>query len=157
MLAENQSDVDDRYTRAKQENSELSTKLFLLEEQLRDVEQRADDKVRNEQKRCKELLARLDREKQLQIENYDIKLQALEKELEHTKTESSRQKQQLERERYERIQASDKLIETEREISNLRDDNRILQEQARKERETLVLESTGSQQVRKYTHEINYV
>jgi len=146
VLAENQSDVDDRYTRAKQENSELSTKLFLLEEQLRDVEQRAEDKIRDEQKRSKEALARLDREKQLQIENYDIRLQSVEKELQQTKNESARQKQMLDRERTERIQASDKLFETEREIVALRDDNRNLMEQARKERESLVAETVGSQQ-----------
>ena len=147
VLAENQSDVDDRYSRAKQENAELSTKLFMVEEQLRDVEQRGEDKLREEQRRFKEALGRLDREKQLQIENYEIRLQNLEKDLELTKAESSRYKQQLDRERTDRIHLSDKLLETERELSNTRDDNRKLMDEARADREALTLESIGSQQV----------
>jgi hypothetical protein len=151
VLAENQSDVDDRYSRAKQENAELSTKLFMVEEQLRDVEQRGEEKLREEQRRLKEALTRLEREKTLQIENYEIRLQSLEKDLELTKVESGRYKQQLERERSDRIQLSDKLLETERELSNCRDDNRKLLDEARADREALTLESIGSQQVSLFT------
>jgi len=145
-LSENQTEVDDRYTRSKQENIELSTKLFMLEEQLRDVEQRSEEKVRDEQKRSKESLLRLEREKQLQIENCDIKLQSLEKELEAQKSEAQRLKQLLERERNERVQNTDKLIETERELGNVRDDYRKLMDSARADRDALTMETMGSQQ-----------
>lgn len=147
VLAENQSNVDDRYARSKQENIELSTKLFMLEEQMRDAEQRADERLREEQRRSKEAYSRLEREKELQIANYEIRLQALQKELDAAKTDGIRMKGQYEKERSERAHLSEKLLETERELCLLRDGNRKLIEDARSDRDALTLESIGSQQV----------
>ncbi|CAG7702206.1 unnamed protein product [Allacma fusca] len=146
VLAENQTDVDDRYVRIKQENTELSTKLFMAEESLRDVEQRADEKLRDEQKRFKDVLARAEREKQLHIENYDIRLRSCEKDMEQAKSEVARLKQKLDRERTEKTLTGDKLLETERELANLREDHRALVEALRKERDAYLLESKASQQ-----------
>jgi hypothetical protein len=41
----------------------------MLEEQLRESELRAEERLQEEQKRHRELVARIEREKQLQIEN----------------------------------------------------------------------------------------
>ena len=49
----------------------------MLEEQLREMDQRSDEKLAEEQKRNRELLARMEREKQLEIENYSIRLEQL--------------------------------------------------------------------------------
>jgi len=148
VLAENQNDVDDRYTRAKQENAELSTKLFMFEEQLREVELRADEKLRDEQRRHKEALSRFEREKQLQIENYEIKSQMLEKDLSSSKVEVKRLEGTLERERNEKNRLADKYGNVEREISSVREQNRELLNQNRIDRESMAMESAGSQQVR---------
>jgi hypothetical protein len=45
----------------------------MLEEQLRELEMRGEDQLMQEQKRCRELLARVEREKQLEIENYQVR------------------------------------------------------------------------------------
>jgi len=148
VLAENQNDVDDRYTRAKQENAELSTKLFMLEEQLRDEQQRSDEKLREEQRRHKDILNRTEREKQLQMENLEIRLQGIEKELSLAKIENKRLEGSLERERNEKNHLNDKCAQNEREISSLREHNRELLNQNREDRESLALEKAGSQQVR---------
>jgi Rab11 family-interacting protein 3/4 len=149
VLAENQNDVDDRYTRAKQENAELSTKLFMLEEQLRDEQQRADEKLREEQRRHKDILTRIEREKQLQLENLEIRYQGLEKEMSLCRIENKRLEGTLERERNEKNHLNDKCSYNEREITSLREQNRELQNQNRTDRETMALESANSQQVRR--------
>ncbi|ODM99719.1 Rab11 family-interacting protein 4A [Orchesella cincta] len=146
VLAENQSDADDRYTREKEKNAELSTKVFMLEEQLRETELRGDEKLREEQRRFKEFQSRWDREKQLQSENCEIRLQSMEKDLSAAKTESTRLRNQLDRERSEKDHFSDRCLEMEREIGNLREENRSLQDQGRRDRETMAVESAGAQQ-----------
>jgi hypothetical protein len=48
-------------------------RLQMLEESLRDVELRATQQLSEEQRRNKELIVRVEREKQLEIENCTIK------------------------------------------------------------------------------------
>lgn len=50
----------------------------MLEEQLRDVELRAEERLAEEQKRHRELLARVERESALQNENCHIKIRTIE-------------------------------------------------------------------------------
>lgn len=45
----------------------------MLEEQLRDVELRSEERLAEEERRHRELVARVDREKQLQVENCAIR------------------------------------------------------------------------------------
>lgn len=45
----------------------------MLEEQIRELEVRSEEKLIDEQKRNRELIQRLEREKQLEAENYSIK------------------------------------------------------------------------------------
>ena len=49
------------------------SRLQMLEESLRDVELRAAQQLTEEQRRNKELIVRVEREKQLEIENCTIK------------------------------------------------------------------------------------
>lgn len=51
----------------------LVNRLQMLEESLRDVELRAAQQLAEEQRRNKELIVRVEREKQLEIENCTIK------------------------------------------------------------------------------------
>jgi hypothetical protein len=73
VLADNQSSTDDRYTRAKQDSAALQARVHMLEEQLRESELRAEERLQEEQKRHRELLVRIEREKQLQVENCTIR------------------------------------------------------------------------------------
>jgi hypothetical protein len=51
----------------------LCSRIHVLEEQLREMDQRSDEKLADEQKRHRDLLARMEREKQLEVENYAIR------------------------------------------------------------------------------------
>ncbi|CAG0924619.1 unnamed protein product, partial [Notodromas monacha] len=60
-LADNQNTTDDRYQKVKHENSTLNSRIQMLEEQLRELEMRGEDQLVSEQKRCRELVARIER------------------------------------------------------------------------------------------------
>lgn len=62
----------------------------MVEEQLRECELRADQRLLEEQKNHRELLARVEREAELQTENFEIKLKANEKELSLVRDEMQR-------------------------------------------------------------------
>eukprot|EP00096_Caligus_rogercresseyi_P009079 TRINITY_DN3019_c0_g3_i3.p1 TRINITY_DN3019_c0_g3~~TRINITY_DN3019_c0_g3_i3.p1 ORF type:complete len:454 (-),score=76.84 TRINITY_DN3019_c0_g3_i3:538-1899(-) len=80
VLVESQATTDDKYTKVKQDNSSLTTRIHMLEEHIRDLEVKSEERIEDEQKRNKELIVRLEREKALEIENYTIRLQTLERE-----------------------------------------------------------------------------
>ncbi|KAF5306439.1 hypothetical protein FQR65_LT07351 [Abscondita terminalis] len=94
---------DERYTRAKADNAALQARVIMLEEQLRDAEMRYEDRLQDEQKRSKELIQRVEREKQLQLENANIRLQAAEAEASNLRQEINRQRIRLEKLETERV------------------------------------------------------
>ncbi|XP_040569025.1 rab11 family-interacting protein 4B isoform X5 [Lepeophtheirus salmonis] len=89
VLVESQATTDDKYTKVKQDNSSLTTRIHMLEEHIRDLEIKSEERIEDEQKRNKELIVRLEREKTLEIENYTIRLQTLERENSHLQEENS--------------------------------------------------------------------
>lgn len=80
-LADTQMNSDDRTSRAKTENAVLQTKYEMLEETLRETELRAEERLVEEQKRYRELLARVEREAELKNENCQIRIQTIEMEV----------------------------------------------------------------------------
>lgn len=73
-LADNQHLTDERYARTKEENAALQARVHMLEEQLRDTELRCEERLASEERRHRELVTRVDREKQLHIDNCAIRL-----------------------------------------------------------------------------------
>lgn len=73
-LADNQHLTDERYARTKEENAALQARVHMLEEQLRDTELRCEERLASEDRRHRELVTRVDREKQLHIDNCAIRL-----------------------------------------------------------------------------------
>ncbi|XP_063215900.1 rab11 family-interacting protein 4A isoform X2 [Bacillus rossius redtenbacheri] len=134
-LADNQSSTDDRYTRAKQDSAALQARVLMLEEQLREAELRAADRLEDEQKRHRELLARVEREKQLQIENCTIRMQALELEGASLREETARLRLQMDRLRCDKLLAEEKLVEADAKLAQLHDEARELREAERHARE----------------------
>ncbi|KAG1661479.1 Rab11 family-interacting protein 4A [Nymphon striatum] len=155
VLAEGQHSSDDKYSKVKQENSNLTSRLLSLEEQLKEIELKSEERLREEQKRTKEMMSKLEREKNLQIENYTINhvetvsihglsgtfflfsklLMNLEKEHYDLRDEVTRLRSLCERLKEEKVFLQEQLSEKESEVVRLNDDVRKLQELSRRERE----------------------
>ena len=77
ILSENQAVNDERYSRVKADNVTLTAKIHVLEENIREIEMRGEERLVEEQRRNRDIIQRLEREKQLEIENYTIRLQVM--------------------------------------------------------------------------------
>ncbi|XP_068896843.1 rab11 family-interacting protein 4 isoform X4 [Tenebrio molitor] len=116
VLQDSAHQNDERYTRAKSDNAALQARVIMLEEQLRDTEMRYDERLQDEQRRSRELLNRLEREKQLQLENASIRLHGAETEAANLKEEVSRQRMRIEKLEGERKELTDQIQEVTNEV-----------------------------------------
>ncbi|EZA60419.1 hypothetical protein DMN91_010611 [Ooceraea biroi] len=123
-LADTKSVGEERYARAKQENATLQARILMLEEAAKDAETRADERLQAEQRRHREWAGRLERERQLQLENYAIKLQAAEVDSSSLRDEIGRVRDQLERARADKTRLENDLRETRREADTARESER---------------------------------
>ncbi|KAL1129241.1 hypothetical protein AAG570_013770 [Ranatra chinensis] len=135
VLADNQNHTDERYTRAKQENATLQARVHMLEEQLREVELRAEERLAEEERRHRELVARVDREKQLQVENCAIRLQTLELENSSLKDEATRCRTQADKLKSEKQKLEEHARENDCTISLLKEEILLLREQEHRYKE----------------------
>ncbi|XP_037094374.1 rab11 family-interacting protein 4B-like isoform X3 [Pollicipes pollicipes] len=124
VLAENQNNTDDRYTRSKEENATLQARLIMMEEQLRDAEMRAEEQLDSEKRRHRELMQRLEREKLLEVENHQIRSLSLEKELRFAEAEADRCRQQLRGSADERAALDERLVELQAALDEAREQTR---------------------------------
>ena len=73
MLTEAQASDEERYTLVKQDNSTLSSRIFMLEEQLREDEEKSLESLKMEKKRNTEQIEKLERERQIAHDNFSIR------------------------------------------------------------------------------------
>ncbi|CAL7935777.1 unnamed protein product [Xylocopa violacea] len=123
-LADTQSVGEERYARAKQENAMLQARILMLEEAAKDAETRAEERLQAEQRRHRDWASRLERERQLQLENYAIKLQAVELEGANLRDEIGRLREQLEKVKAEKSRLESDLEEARREVDIARENER---------------------------------
>merc|ERR1711915_187183 len=97
LIAENQISTDDMYVRARHDNAGLNNRILMLEEQVRELEGKVEDRVEDEQKQNADLFKRIERIKNLEIENYVIRLQNMEKENKALETEVNSLKSHMEK------------------------------------------------------------
>jgi len=140
VLAESQLSTDDLYIRAKQDNAGLNNRILMLEEQTRELEGKGEEKVEDEQKRNNDLIARIERMKNLEIENYAIRLQNMEKENKVLFMEVSSLKQQLEKVRVEKDEIEENLTETKTILLMEQEQHMMLKEKKNREEEYWRLE-----------------
>ncbi|XP_066592576.1 rab11 family-interacting protein 4B-like [Prorops nasuta] len=124
-LADTQSVEGERYARAKQENATLQARILMLEETAKDAEIRAEERLQAEQRRHREWASRLEREKQLQLENYAIKLQAVELESNNLREEIVRLREQLEKTKTEKAHFENLLADSKREAQIAHENERL--------------------------------
>ncbi|XP_018405867.1 PREDICTED: rab11 family-interacting protein 4 [Cyphomyrmex costatus] len=123
-LADTKSVGEERYARAKQENATLQARILMLEEAAKDAETRAEERLQAEQRRHREWACRLERERQLQLENCAIKLQAAELDSASLREEIARVREQLERARTDKTRLENDLREARREADAARESER---------------------------------
>ncbi|XP_043523321.1 rab11 family-interacting protein 4-like isoform X2 [Frieseomelitta varia] len=123
-LVDTQSVGEERYARVKQENAMLQARILMLEEAAKDAETRAEERLQAEQRRHRDWASRLERERQLQLENYAIKLQAIELEGTSLRDEIGRLREQLEKAKAEKSRLENDLEEAKREIDTVRESER---------------------------------
>ncbi|CAG0914025.1 unnamed protein product [Notodromas monacha] len=134
-LADNQNTTDDRYQKVKHENSTLNSRIQMLEEQLRELEMRGEDQLVSEQKRCRELVARIEREKQLELENYQVRLQSMEQKGTSLERELERMHHQADLLKQEKARAVAERDEAESALQNLQSEHQSLRDLYRKQLE----------------------
>lgn len=121
-LADTQNNVEDRTSRTKAEYAVLQARYHMLEEQLRETELRAEERLAEEQKRHRELLARVEREAKLQNENCQIRIRTIEMEANQLREEIARLRLQADK------QAAD-LHATEDKLERARDSLMVSQQE----------------------------
>lgn len=132
FLQDSANHNDERYTRAKADNAALQARVIMLEEQLRDAEMRYEDRLQDEQKRSKELITRVEREKQLQLENANIRLHSAEIEASNLKEEVTRQRQRIEKLETERREFCDQIQDLRNELLTAKEYESTYKEQERR-------------------------
>jgi len=91
-----------------------------LEEQLREIEIQSEDRREEEQRRYKDAMARLEREKSQECEQYISRIYALQQELIEAKDESRKYQNVIERLKTVRTDLEEQLQERTAEIDGLR-------------------------------------
>ncbi|CAL1300359.1 unnamed protein product, partial [Larinioides sclopetarius] len=143
-LTDNQMNTDERYIKVKQENAALQNKIHSLEEQLRELEIRSEERIETEQQKFKEIMARCERESKQEVEQYASKLFALQKEYMEMSEESLKLKTLIEKLKQEKHDLQQQLLECTTELLNLREDHMRLQQAVQREREEFQIERTNN-------------
>jgi len=134
-LADKQEDTNDKYSKVKQDNSTLSEQIHMLEENLRELQVSSADALATEQRRSKDLIARLEREKELETENFAFRTQHLEKENAVLQEEAAGLRAQIERLKTEKQTVEDFLMDAQQAASTSGEENKRLMEARRREQE----------------------
>ncbi|KAB0795929.1 hypothetical protein PPYR_09990 [Photinus pyralis] len=142
---------DERYTRAKADNAALQARVIMLEEQLRDSEMRYEDRLQDEQRRSKELMLRVEREKQLQLENANIRLQSAEAEANSLKQEISRQRIRIEKLESEGKDFYDQIQDLKHELQMCKEREAAFKEQ---EKRLIQEEEAHTNLIKDLSHEV---
>ena len=109
----------------------------MLEEHIRELELQSQERLIEEQKRNKELLQRLEREKALEIENYAIRLQSSEREQAASTRELTNLRSQVDRLKTEKSHLEQELIETQQSNLLLKKECSRIEESFKKTQEQL--------------------
>ncbi|KAM7354878.1 rab11 family-interacting protein nuf isoform 4-T4 [Cochliomyia hominivorax] len=130
-LTDTKTTVEDLTSRTKTEYAVLQARYHMLEEQFRDAEFRAEDRLAEEQKRHRELLARVEREAALQNENCQIKIKTIEIEANALREENQRLRVLCDKQASDLHRCEEKLELAKDQIAGLQQD---LDEALQKER-----------------------
>ncbi|XP_076312145.1 rab11 family-interacting protein 4A-like isoform X2 [Tachypleus tridentatus] len=149
VLTENQTTNDDRYSKVKQENAALLNRIHSLEELIRELEIRSEERIKEEERHLKESLNKQERDKAMEIELYSNRLYCLQQEHFEIKEEVFKFKQQVEKLKHEKTNLQEQLADTSSELCSLQEEQHKLQELSRREREEFANERKANAQLLK--------
>ena len=115
----------------------LFSRVHMLEEHIREVELQSQERLIEEQKRNKDVLQRLEREKTLELENFSIKLQSAEREHASTHRDLTSLRSQVDRLKTEKGQLEQELFETQQSYSLLQSEYSKLEDNLKKTHDLL--------------------
>lgn len=146
-LTEDLATSKDLYQRAKQENSLLTQRIHALEENIRELECKTEERVREERKQFTTMMERKDRERALESEQHVNKILELQNEHMATKEETVKLRTLYDQLKQEKKIDSEQLSEATHELQTTKQDLRAFQEVSRREREDFQKEKQVLQEV----------
>ncbi|CAG5136677.1 unnamed protein product [Candidula unifasciata] len=125
-LSQVQTDTNTKQVKLKDENTVLVQKVHYLEEQLRDMEVRGDDRLSEERRKHQEYMARIERDKNEQMDYVTQRLHRMEKEYEALKDEAPRLHAEIAKLRTEKMDIQERLLEKQESYNVLYEDHEKL-------------------------------
>ncbi|KAK7111662.1 rab11 family-interacting protein 4B-like isoform X1 [Littorina saxatilis] len=134
-LTDSQIETNTKQARLKDENGVLVTKVICLEEQLRDMELRAEEKLTEERQKHRDHMSRRDREKSDELDYVTQRLQRIQEEYEALKEEASKMRHEINKLRTEKIDIQERVLEKQEMYNMLYDDHERLKGEYHKQEE----------------------
>jgi len=128
LLTEAHITDEERYDIIKQDNTALSSRIFMLEEQLREAEERSEEALKEEKKRNNELVEKLERERQIAHDNFSIKIQQVEIENEELREKTAELQSILDSATREKRVMEEQLAEMQMMVQKENEEHKILKE-----------------------------
>lgn len=142
VLSEAQMKNEVKYSSMKRENVNLGDKISFLEEHIRDIELQTEERKTDDERRFKESMARLEREKSQELEKYVGQILALQKELFEAKEEVKRHQQTIDTLQSNKLDLESTIQDKEAEIESLNEEIAKLKDVIRKQSEESHANST---------------
>lgn len=134
-LAESQVITEDKYARVKQDNASMTARIHMLEESIRELEVRGEERMEEEMRRHRDMISRMEREKHLELENCSIRLHTVEREYMRSSEELTSLRSELEKIREEKAVDEEQLVEAQQIIAKTGKEHKMLEDCYRKEQE----------------------
>jgi len=128
ILTEAHATDEQRYTLIKQNNSNLTSRIYLLEEQLREVEERSEERLKEEKRKNKELVQRIERDNQIAHDNLSARMQKIEEENRELREKTGNLQSLLSDAVKERLVVEDQLAEVQLLVATEEKENKILKD-----------------------------
>nr|ASM47585.1 Rab11 family-interacting protein 3 [Leptochiton asellus] len=147
LLTDNYQDSESKHSRQREENTLLVRKIHGLEEQLREIEIKSDEKVMDEQRRQRDFVNRHDRERADQLDYLTQRLQRVEKENDQAQADVTRLKSEVDKLKQEKFEIQERLSEAQYENITVREEEELLREKLKTQNENIEVERQGAAQL----------
>uniref|UniRef100_A0A1I7Z3N9 FIP-RBD domain-containing protein n=1 Tax=Steinernema glaseri TaxID=37863 RepID=A0A1I7Z3N9_9BILA len=127
VMEESQMLSSEERSRLRTENAVLTERVHMLEEQQQSTEQQWREKLEEEKARNRELIGRMEREKELQLNNWQWKYEALERTSEMNKKERDRYYEEVTQLQANFSEMKDELTFSQSSYKSLEEEKKALQ------------------------------